>query len=194
MSIRNPHAFTTSTKMSLQLIHAVTTSTEMSMRQNHALAMTVMRHYQAQTVFTTIGLRPVYTLTANIGILPWPANQFSVNHAWRQDNSTFCLVCRVIRSTVLPSTHHAQKDEEKIYNLLKHITIFIYLPSQLVQILVICFFLFHLLFHFLFLCVLAAYLNFCYLFFKFKNLLMLIAYRRMNNNEEARKRDDVYII
>ena len=59
------------------------------------------------------------TLTANIGILPWPANQFSVNHAWRQDNSASCLLCRIIiiRSTVLPSTHHAQKDEEeKIYN------------------------------------------------------------------------------
>ena len=33
-----------------------------------------------------------------------------------------------------------------------------------------------------------------FIVFKFQNYLMLIAYQRMNNNEEARKRDDVYII
>ena len=120
MSIRNHHAFTTSMKMSLQLIHAVTLSTEMSMRPNHALAMTMMRHYQAQTVFTTIGLRPVYAHSQSLQTLGYYHGQPTSSVLTMHGGKTILRLvscARIIRSTVLPSTHRAQKDEEeKIYN------------------------------------------------------------------------------
>ena len=122
MSIRNHHAFTTSMKMSLQLIHAVTTSTEMSMRPNHALVMTMRRHYQAQTVFTTIGLRPVYAHSRSLQTLGYYPGQPTSSVLTMHGGKTILRLvscARIIRSPVLPNTHRAQKDEEEKYIIVK---------------------------------------------------------------------------